>query len=814
MANKKRVERQKARAVRKSNRQEDLAKIKAADALGSEPSSPIASKRADKKAQKAKVRRWREGAKEMEKELSAVKAESSSPSMSSPIDAPVDTPAEKVAPTLLKTLSDVKENGEVEVKNIVPKINGGDPAAETIDLGVKNAKTFTEAKEAVDNASILKQEIKNIGEKIDEEDDLIRKGGDGSALKEQADNGDGKYDFTSDEDFRKASLEYREELAAAKASAPAAAIEKLGFQDYYPPQEDYLRANFTGRGIGSREIVVAAGALYPEGLVDARNRANEAKAVAKETAEKDFWELTSTAPQYDELYKDKGMDILTKYADAAGGDLSGLLTGNSKLSQQFRRDMLDFEARGKNIIEVNGYVDELVKILSDGKGARFLPKKTLKTLYSIRSGTADMGDYLDGKTIGDEKMKGFTNELRSFANFTKLANEELTLLKTLGANKLPFAAGSDFSDPTFAANARAAIDVAKHSVDYETFYEATSEFWNVGEIETIVENMYSNNDLYTGKSEKEKEKIIQDGVMYMMANLPEVIDIETKIQTNKNLGWSQLGQRKYEYESESEFRERQYESMWDGINKDLQEPGLTGDINSAIEAYSPGAARKNAIADIFSKQDKSVEQIGGIIVAKIPTQGIENTTKQARELSVISDDGKSMLTLDASISKKRKRRVEIDAFILANPTSSKTANLKKEKKKLYNDIKTIQTIKSSGTVQHNVGSRASGFSNYDSRTKSYVPSQDYTGASTKEDLIRTGYEVGKVGLVVGRDATSGKDIIKATEMVFVSSVNIGAKEARRSLTKEEKSEDRSKLFPVNGQGASGSSSSSGSGGGN
>ena len=190
-----------------------------------------------------------------------------------------------------------KDGGNVvEPKDtVVPTVDGGDVKTETTSNIIQKTNSFDEAASASELGDVVKNTTEEVSNEVDETGNALKEnlesvsvatdGGTrttdegyqdaSSRLSEIARSGDGEYDLSgmSDYDFYNAAAEYSQDLAERKEKAPMAAIEALGIQHYYPPQQDYVTSAFSGRYIGSRQLVSAPDALYPQGLVDARRRA-------------------------------------------------------------------------------------------------------------------------------------------------------------------------------------------------------------------------------------------------------------------------------------------------------------------------------------------------------------------------------------------------------------------------------------------------------------------------------------------------------------------------------------------------------------
>jgi len=731
------------------------------------------------------------------------------------------------APNTMSLGDIVKEKPE-EVS--MSTLSGKDPKTEVETQIIDKATTYNEAANAPALANAVAEETdavnkeadknnfevdieqaKNIKDKNDKaasgETTVVQQGyesydGDGSALGKTAKEGTGRHTLTDDE-FNRASAEHKGANAAAKAAAPSAAIEKLGIEHYFPPQQDYVTSNFTGRYIGSRQLIASAGALYPEGLVDARKRAVELKAKAKVEAENKFWELTSTAPQYDEHYKDIGMDILEKYGEASGWDYDGLMTGNSKLAREYRRELYDHQSRGKHLMDIDASVNALVEKMN--KGDEYMPPEIIKYMMDFRAGADDLDAFMKGEAMGDDKIRALDNSLRSFQNFTPLANKQLELLASHGANKLPLAKGADIMSPTFASDLQSAIEKNKYR-DYDDFRSAMVQFYDVGEIETIVSNMYQSNNLWSGATPEENEEILQNGVRYFMSVLPDKVDIEHKLQNTKNLGWDELAQRKREHEFDKTKYINEIESMWDGVNNEMLGDQMK---NGAINALSLGKDPKtkaDALAKYFNNNKKTPYNLGGATVAYVPTTGKTLAEAPASKLQVLGSDNK--LYSPEKLLKIRQDRLA---------SYQKSGNQKQETlDDLAADIVDLQYIVDAGNngknLQHQVSGRFAGYGVYDQTTNNITPVEFYKGEVTDQNMRNLGYETGQVSIISDEVDDKGQQKVRASRFNLVNTAVIEDKAVRRSWAdREGYSETRKgKLYKSDETKVVGTSSGSGS----
>lgn len=682
-------------------------------------------------------------------------------------------------------------------KSVTPTISGHDPETEARVNIIDKADSYGEMKGAAPVSSELAKTVNDVSKQAEEvdlavdvesaerarqksEDDGTRnteagyeKHDDSSYLGDAARSGTGAYTMT-DEEFARAGENHRRQAAFAKANAPAAAIDELGIDHYYPPQQDYMTSNFTGRYIGSRQLVSATGALYPEGLIDARKRAMQAKAKANVENQEKFWALNDTTPQYDEQYKDIGMDMLNKYYDLSGGDIDGLLSGGSKLARQFQRDMYDYKSRGKNLEDINTSINALVTKMNEGK--EYIPPEIIKNMFDFRAGTSDLEAYMQGKAIGDDQIKSLSNALRSYQNFTPIANKQLEILKSVGGDKLPLNPNADLSDPTFATRLEETVAQYKNKgVGYDEYLSAMGEFYDVEAIETIVRQMYDTNTLYEGTTPDEYEEQIQNGTKYFMSVLPDKIDVTQKLQNNQNLGWASLNQRDRHFNKQQERLDREQTGLWDDVNNDMLSDEMRSGALAALSKSKDPATRAKALQMMYGSTDKTSYNLGGMAVAKVPTRGTTTAYTPSDNFEVLGSDG-NMYPIHKMIEFREKR-------LKKYAEGSSQYNTAKE------ELEELRYVKNkNGNLQHQVSGRFAGYGVYDANDNTYTSAEHYSGEITNDNLINMGYETGHIGMEL-EDSVEGKIQVKPSKFTYVTSANIEASEVRRAYQNREGGEE-------------------------
>lgn len=695
--------------------------------------------------------------------------------------------------TLYRNIGDYAKDKPEEVAST---ISGHDPKTETIKQVVnkqkvydpKNVESLADAVEqSVDET---KKEAQTIGFQlnIDNQNRLLQKkeeGQDPRAIEEGyvpydegkyigkvAETGDGQYELT-DEQYAQLGNEFKRSMAAREASSPASAIEKLGIEHYYPPQQDFITANFTGRYIGSRQLVAGTGALFPVGLLDARNRAQQAKAKEKAEIEAKFWELASTAPQYDEDYKDVGMNMLDKYYELSGGNVTELLSGHSKLAQQLRRDMYDFESRGKHITEVTTNIKSIMDKLNTGEGEdMYVSPRMYDTMKDFVDGTTDMDAFLNGKTIGEEKLRAISNNVRAYNNFTPLANKQLELLKGQ-ADKMPLRQDVDWSNPMSAANMQEAVSKAGSTRDWNAYTQVVGEYYDLDRVREIVENLHRTNRLWEGTDPKEREEVVRDEMRYVMSMLGKKVDIEQEFKATNALGWASLAHKQSVWNTKKKWRDEDIESMYYGINREMSDEVFQADILQAFNSSNDPIKRRDALARVYQKYGRTPDVTGGYASAKLPTLGETVQSITPNTLQVIGKDGKQRnISTELGI-----RRVELHKLEKGTP----------EYEAVLNDVNELKYIQERGSTPTpmNVGSRTVTMSYYDAATNKIVPLESWRGDVDPNMLTNTVHLSGVVGVPTGRLNDNDEEVYRPSTYQYVDNHNLENEGTRRALSSQE-----------------------------
>jgi hypothetical protein len=796
-----RKQKQVVRQEDKKQQAADFEKVKAADA------SYKASKKSKKEAEKQQRRRG-------VGDIAATPA----------VDAP-PVPAEE--PRVMHITADPETGQQTEAlyrnigeytkenpESVTTTLSGKDPKTETIHQIANKQKSYN-ADEVNELANAVGDDVaateKDVKEKdfqlnVDEKARNEKKGEEPRAYKEGlvdydegayvgdiAAKGTGQPELT-DEQYAKLGADFRRGLAAAQANAPSAAIEKMGIEHYYPPQQDFITANFTGSYIGSRQLVAGTGALFPVGLLDARKRAKEAKAKKKAEDESKFWELGATATQYDERYKDIGMDILEKYYDLAGGNIDDLMNSNSKLGMQLRRDMYDYESRGKHLLEVHTNIKAIIDKLNTGEGEEmYVPPSLYDAMKDFADGTTDLDAYIKGETIGDEQIKAISNMVRGYQNFTPLANKQLELLKGQ-ADKMPLRQDVDWTDPVNAANLQEAISNSGSTRDWTAYTKVMGQYYDIGRVKEIVENMHRSGRLWEGGNGVEREDIIQDEMRYMMSMLGTQVDIEQEFKATNALGWDSERRRQSELDWKKKTYRDQWKSMWEGLNDEMNTTEMTQDALNVVNSIKDPKLRAKKLAEMLagggsSGLKKTPATIGGVTVAAIPTRGITNESVNPQELMVMSADGKRLKPITEMMEFYEKASIK-------HPENDYY-------KTRYNELQKVYGMK--GGVQHQVGGRYAGYSYNDAEAGGLRPIEYAPENVEGSDLVNTAYYTGKLGIPeLDKDnkpiMRDGEVTVNSSIFNYVSRSVIESREFHMSAPREQDTQEGRNRYYLNPNG--------------
>jgi hypothetical protein len=427
------------------------------------------------------------------------------------------------------------------IENLTTIIGGeqtGNPSPEqvgnkVVSEGVNKAKNTQELTDARNQKGQSEDAIKQAEEEIDKNaqeqyDEVTEEIENRKAIKDVAKDGAGYTlsaksslsDLTDDE-LKKLQGEIWRNAAKNKSGLGNQLLQKLGHEDYYPPQQEFLQSTFTGARIGSQQIISAVPARIPLGLYDARRVAMQKKAKDKEEQLKKLASLNfETAEQFQARLNDEGLDIVFGYVDLFDGDIEAMYKGDTKASQMFLKDLQKLEDIAKEITEVDTYVDG---ILADvNKSTHYTPKKIVGKIAKWQQGRQDIKSLVKDY----DKSNSFLKDGRGIQNWANFQKEAQTVVNNLQENGLwrqyvgkgqdlleltdeKFQAKYKRSKIEWARSAQEAVYRAeKNSLDYESYRQTVVEYYPVEKARELVEQMYKGNNFYEGSTEEEREEII------------------------------------------------------------------------------------------------------------------------------------------------------------------------------------------------------------------------------------------------------------------------------------------------------------------
>jgi hypothetical protein len=369
---------------------------------------------------------------------------------------------------------------------------------------------------------------------------------------------------------------------------PDAVMEKLELTDYYPNiGKDIAVGNWTGSVLGSQTIYSGAGGLLPMGLYDARKRAVAKAAKDKQAVLDKMMELPDTAAQFQKNYQDYGFQELINKGLEKYGNYEAMAK-----SPEWRREFAKFKNLGIELSYADKQADKTLTDLADKK--KWVPKDIAKLAYGIKEGMSnDIQDILSGKSdilksVG--KLRSYENgiahvdELVKEGIFDQTRLSEMPInLKTAEAEANP----KDYSD--FVRS------LSEGSRDNDTFVNQFKRFFDVSNVETLVNNWIQGNNADPSTR--------QNMVDYMIAQIPNQIVNEYKTMGNQDFERTKLASDNAWRQKEFDLRVQEGKTYYTTLNESMDTPDQNGStLNDKL-----GAASKNAKNMTLSEKRKAIK---------------------------------------------------------------------------------------------------------------------------------------------------------------------------------------------------------------
>ena len=333
------------------------------------------------------------------------------------------------------------------------------------------------------------------------------------------------------------------------SSIPQAVVEKLGVQDYYPEiGRDIAVGTFTGSRIGSQTIYSGAGGLLPQGLYDARKRALNDAAKAKQTALDKYYSGIDIAaqfkPKFNETVNDAMDNLLYK---KHGGNVSSFLADPSS-----RREFARLEAVAKNVNHYDAYATSILKDAADD--TKFIDAEQVKNAQDIkRALVEDVDGVLDGK----KDLSALFAKAQVYQNMIPQIDKVLDDVLAEGRiGKLPInmRTGGVYDDATFVKERNEYIQKLNDGTLEQADYLSGFKKFFTGDHERIIDGM-----VQSGKySELQKEAAMN----YFAGHLQEQVDLKNEFVATGALGAMRLAEDKRQFNAEYERKIKEGETPW------------------------------------------------------------------------------------------------------------------------------------------------------------------------------------------------------------------------------------------------------------
>lgn len=370
---------------------------------------------------------------------------------------------------------------------------------------------------------------------------------------------------------------------AAMAPRTPLAIEKLSVQDYFPDNHNIAVGSYSRKTLGSGNIYAAGGALFPMGLVDARKRKIEEKALKKQAEWEKLREFSyDTADQYQQYLDERTNEKMMEYYDQLNGqDPSVLMDLRNPLGQSFYKFRKDTENLYKEVTTLDALARKVLKDQDDGK---YVPEETLAIIKEWINGREG---FIDDHTNGLKRVSELSSRLQSFENISTFANDAVARLQKSGPEEMPLNLKEGI-DPAKHATQIAQALIFKSGMSYDQYISGVSKYYDTEKIAAYVEEAWKQNNFFKGFEDmtpEQRAKIESEGKASMASmiinQLTGQVELKQELKDNENLERRQqdLAERKFQWEkdqSRTTYQEVSQYGQWlyENTQRILAMPGL------------------------------------------------------------------------------------------------------------------------------------------------------------------------------------------------------------------------------------------------
>ena len=336
------------------------------------------------------------------------------------------------------------------------------------------------------------------------------------------------------------------------SSIPQAVVEKLGVQDYYPEiGRDIAVGTFTGSRIGSQTIYSGAGGLLPQGLYDARKRALNDAAKAKQTALDKYYSGIDIAaqfkPKFNETVNDAMDNLLYK---KHGGNVSSFLADPSS-----RREFSRLEAVAKNVNHYDAYATSVLKDAADND--KFINPEQVKIAQDIKRALVE---DVDGVLSGKKDLSGLFAKAQVYQNIVPQLDK--VLKEALDPNRMGEApinfrtgdADGRLTNDEFVAQRNDFMTKLKDGTLDQAHYVSGFKKFFTGDYEKVIDGLIGS----TKYSAEQKDAALD----YVAGQLQEQVKLDNKFVATGALGAMRLAEDKRQFNAEYERKIKEGETPW------------------------------------------------------------------------------------------------------------------------------------------------------------------------------------------------------------------------------------------------------------
>jgi hypothetical protein len=306
-------------------------------------------------------------------------------------------------------------------------------------------------------------------------------------------------------------LELYKETAKKNEREPA--IEKLGLTDYFPTmQQPIAVGSYSRKTLGSGNIYAASGFTLPMGIVDARARAIQKAAKKKAKKNKkliDSFDVTG-APQLQAEIDDLSNELIDKYYEATGGDLSILKDDRNPITMQFKKDLKKLKTFGMQTKELNKNITAIMDTITKGTEIEkmMIPEALKNKMLKYMEGGNGARELL----ADPEFYSAISQNVRSYRQLTHVADVWASKVTKNSYDKMYRA---DISESQ-AKDAWAKIN----SGDSALMYAGFKTVFDISKAEAAADQLIASNNNFSGVYGDEKQTK-ESLVSYMMSRMGE-----------------------------------------------------------------------------------------------------------------------------------------------------------------------------------------------------------------------------------------------------------------------------------------------------